>query len=236
MSLIKCNNINFEYDGKPILKDVSFEINKGDYICVIGENGAGKSTLLNIIAGILKPNSGYVEFVDNLTSQNIGYLPQYTEIPQNFPASVYEIVISGCVNKLKKAPFYTRKEKQIVNYNINLLEISNIKNKSFHELSGGQKQRVLLARALCSGENTLLLDEPVSGLDPLVTDAFYKIINHLNYDHGTTIVMVSHDIKNTLKYATHIIYLEKNFFYFGTKDNFLNSKYKNKIIGGNNND
>lgn len=234
MSLIKCNNIEFKYDNKEILKNISFEVNKGDYLCIIGENGSGKSTLLNIISGVLKPNFGTVVLGDELSKREIGYLPQQAEIHENFPASVYEVVISGCVNKLRLKPFYTRKEKQIANYNMNLLEISDIKNKCFHELSGGQKQRVLLARTLCSAENIILLDEPVSGLDPVITESFYNIINHLNSEHGTTIVMVSHDITNSLKYASHIIYLGKDLFYYGSKSDFLSSEFS-KYIGGNQN-
>ena len=236
MSLIKFSNIEFKYDSKQILQNVSFEVNKGDYVCILGENGTGKSTLLNLLSGILKPTSGSIEFFDESLKSKIGYLPQQIQIQDNFPASVYEIVLSGCVNKLKLYPFYTRIEKQIANYNINLLGISDIKAKSFHELSGGQKQRVLLARALCSAENLILLDEPVSGLDPVVTESFYDTIHHLNTEHGTTIVMVSHDIKKSLEFATHIIYISKNSFYYAKKDDFLNSEVSKKIVGGNHND
>ena len=231
MSLIKCNNIEFKYDGKEILKNISFEVNKGDYLCIIGENGSGKSTLLNILTGILKPNNGTVTLSNNLSKKEIGYLPQKSEIYENFPASVYEVVISGCVNKLSIIPFYRRKEKQIANYNMNLLEISNIKNKCFHELSGGQKQRVLLTRTLCSTRDVILLDEPVSGLDPIITESFYNVVNHLNSEHGTTVVMVSHDIQNCLKYASHILYIGKDLFYYGSKSDFLNSEFSKNIRG-----
>ena len=232
MSLIKCCNIEFKYDSKQILKDVSFEINNGDYVCIVGENGTGKSTLLNIISGVLKPSAGNVEFADKVLKKKIGYLPQQNQIQNNFPASVYEVVLSGCVNKLKLFPFYTRREKQIATYNINLLGISDIKNKSFHELSGGQKQRVLLARALCSSENILLLDEPVSGLDPVVTESFYDTLQHLNVEHGTTIVMVSHDIKKSLEYATHILFLQQETFVFGKKCDFSDMELLKNVIGG----
>ena len=231
MSLIKCNNIEFKYDGKEILKNISFEVNKGDYLCIIGENGSGKSTLLNIISGVLKPNNGTVTLDSNLSKKEIGYLPQKSEIYENFPASVYEVVISGCVNKLSIIPFCRRKEKQIANYNMNLLEISNIKNKCFHELSGGQKQRVLLARTLCSTRDIILLDEPVSGLDPIITESFYNVVNHLNNEHGTTVVMVSHDIQNCFKYASHILYIGKELFYYGSKSDFLNSEFSKNIRG-----
>lgn len=233
MSLIKCSNIEFKYDGKQVLKDISFEINNGDYICIIGENGTGKSTLLNIVSGVLKPTSGSIEYVDESLKKKIGYLPQQNQIQDKFPASVYEVVLSGCVNKLKFSPFYTRKEKQIAIYNMNLLEIYDIRNKSFHELSGGQKQRVLLARALCSAENLILLDEPSSGLDPVVTESFYNTIHHLNTEHSTTIVMVSHDIDKSLQYATHVLYLKEDSFYYGKKSDFLKSGLLKSFIGGN---
>ncbi len=232
MPLISCKNVKFKYDDKTIINNITFNINKGDYICIVGENGSGKSTLINLISGMLKPTEGTIEFSDEITKKEIGYLPQQTDIQKDFPASVYEVVISGCTNKLKLNPFYGRNEKQIANYNMKLLEITDLKRKSFHSLSGGQKQRVLLARALCATESTLFLDEPVSGLDPLVTEAFYKITNHLNNDHNTTIVMVSHDIASALKYSSHILHIEEDSYFFGETNEYIKTESYKKISGG----
>ena len=233
MPLIQCNKLNFGYKETKVIDNFSFNINKGDYVCIVGENGSGKSTLINLLVGILKPHDGTIIFSDEILKNGFGYLPQHSDIKDDFPASVYEVVLSGCANRLKKTPFFTRKDKQIASLNMKLLEITDLKNKSFHNLSGGQKQRVLLARALCTAENTLILDEPVSGLDPMVTEAFYSILNHLNKEHKTTVIMVSHDISSALKYSNHIIHLEKSSSFSGTTDEYLNSEYYKKISGGN---
>lgn len=236
MALISCKDVEFQYDGKTILSNVSLELNKGDYLCIVGENGSGKTTLINGILNIIKPKKGEISFGNGLTSKEIGYLPQQTDVQKNFPASVYEVVLSGCVNRLRLLPFYTKKEKEIANRNMELLEISNIRNKCYHKLSGGQQQRVLLARALCAAKSVLLLDEPVAGLDTVVTNLFYKLINHLNKEHDITIVMVSHDIKSAVENASHILHLDKKPLFFGSTSDYLKTDIAKKLIGGENND
>lgn len=236
MALISCKNVEFQYDGKTVLSNVSFDVNKGDYLCIVGENGSGKTTLMNGILGIIKAKNGEIKFDENITNKEIGYLPQQTEIQKNFPASVYEVVLSGCINKLKFIPFYTKREKKIANTNMELLEITDIKNKCYHNLSGGQQQRVLLARALCSAKSVLLLDEPVAGLDPVVTNSMYKIIKHLNTEHKITVIMVSHDIKSSVEYATHILHLGHKPLFYGTTADYLKSDIAKSLIGGEKND
>lgn len=235
MALINCKNVEFQYDGKTALNDVSFELNKGDYLCIVGENGSGKTTLVNGILGIIKPKKGEITFGDGLNTKEIGYLPQQTDVQKNFPASVYEVVLSGCVNRLKLFPFYSKKEKNMVNRNMELLEISDIKNKCYHELSGGQQQRVLLARALCATKSVLLLDEPVTGLDTVVTNSLYKLISHLNKDHKITIIMVSHDIKSAVENASHILHLGNKQLFFGSKSDYLKTDIAKSLIGGDDN-
>ncbi len=232
MSLIACKNLEFQYEGNVILSEVSFNINKGDYLCIVGENGSGKTTLINGLLGILKQKKGEIVFQQGITNKSIGYLPQQTTVQKNFPSSVYEVVLSGCINRLKLFPFYSKKDKEIANKNLELLEISHIKNKSYCNLSGGQQQRVLLARALCAARDILLLDEPAAGLDPLVTEAMYSIIKKLNKEQGITIIMVSHDIKCIIGYASHILHLEHKPLFFGTTDEYLKSHIGKRLIGG----
>ena len=230
MPLISCNNLSFSYNHTTIIQDLSFEFSKGDYLCILGENGAGKSTLIKGILGLCKPTNGKVTFGDGLSQSEIGYLPQQTQIQMNFPASVYEIILSGTLNKSKFFPFYSKSQKEIANTNIRLLGLSNIKNKCYHDLSGGQQQRVLLARALCAANSLVLLDEPVSGLDPLVTKELYELINHLNKQHNLSVIMVSHDIEGALQNATHILHIEHNTTFFGTVNDYINSDFSKKFI------
>lgn len=236
MSLISCKNVEFQYDGKTVLSDVSFEINKGDYLCIVGENGSGKTTLINGILGIIKSKSGEIKFSNDISNREIGYLPQQTDVQKNFPASVYEVVLSGCINRLKLFPFYTKKEKEIAHKNMEFLEISDIKNKCFHSLSGGQQQRVLLARALCATKSILLLDEPVAGLDPIVTKSMYEVIKKLNLEHAITIIMVSHDINSAVNYASHILHLGNKSLFYGLTADYLKTDIAKKLIGGIGND
>ncbi|MGN0528993.1 MAG: metal ABC transporter ATP-binding protein [Eubacterium sp.] len=220
MAQLKCSNLTLGYEGKIIADDINFSVSEGDYLCIIGENGSGKSTLVKTILGLQKPIKGTVEFADGLKENQIGYLPQQTEVQRDFPASVKEIVLSGCLNKTGLRPFYTKEEKQTAQYNMERMNILPLAKKCYRELSGGQQQRALLARALCAAEKLLLLDEPVSGLDPKVTREMYDIIKSLN-DSGITIIMISHDIDAALEYSSHILNLGDGYF-FGTKEKYLN--------------
>ncbi|NLM19882.1 MAG: metal ABC transporter ATP-binding protein [Clostridiaceae bacterium] len=231
MSLIICNNLSFEYDGIPAVKDINFSVSDGDYLCVVGENGTGKSTLIKGLLRLKKHFQGEIIYNPELSADAIGYLPQQTIIQKDFPASVYEVVLSGCLNSLGLKPFFTGKEKSIAKNNMEKLGILQIKNTCYRDLSGGQQQRVLLARALCATKKIIVLDEPASGLDPIVTQELYEVIHHINHVHKITIVMVSHDIKAAIKYASHILHLHNKQLFFGTTKEYLQSDIGQKFVG-----
>ena len=221
MAQLVCKNLCLGYDGKEIVSNLNFSVEKGDYLCIVGENGSGKSTLMRTVLGLQKPLSGTVETGDSLKRNEIGYLPQQTQVQRDFPATVWEIVLSGCQNKCGLRPFYSKENKLTAKKNLERMGISDLEKRCYRQLSGGQQQRVLLARALCATEKILLLDEPVSGLDPAVTADMYNLIHSLNKD-GITVIMISHDINAALKYASHILHMGKGVFY-GTKEEYLKS-------------
>ena len=192
MELISCNNVSFSYENTSVIKDLSFSVNSGDYLCIVGENGSGKSTLIKGLLGLKNPSSGQIVRGSELKSNEIGYLPQQTPAQKDFPASVFEVVLSGRLNSRGIRPFYTKNDKKIAEENIHRLGIEHLQKRSYRELSGGQQQRVLLARALCASKKLLLLDEPVTGLDPIVTEEMYRLIDELNKKEKITIIMVSH--------------------------------------------
>lgn len=214
---ILCENVKLGYGSKVVFENLNFEVMAKDYLVIIGENGAGKSTLIKSILGLIPTLDGKIEFNDGLLKNEIGYLPQQLDYQKDFPATVYEVVLSGCLNK-SKGPFYSKLEKQKALEMMEKLSILDLKKQSFRNLSGGQRQRVLLARALCATSKVLLLDEPVAGLDPNTTAQLYNLIQKLNEE--ITIIMISHDINTSLKYASHILKLGKNPFY-GTKDQYI---------------
>lgn len=216
MSLLKCENVVLGYDNNVIVKNLNFEVNHGDYLCIVGENGSGKSTLMKTILKLRKPLSGKIIMDDGLVQDEVGYLPQQTIVQKDFPASVKEIVLSGCLNKSGFKPFYTKEQKELAYANMEKMGITHLANRCYRELSGGQQQRVLLARALCATHKILLLDEPVSGLDPHVTMEMYNLINELNKKYGITIIMISHDMSAALKYASHILRISRTASFYGT--------------------
>ena len=228
MSLISVENISLGYDNDVIVKDLCFEVNDGDYLCIVGENGAGKSTLMNTMLGLRAPLSGNISFNEGLTRNEIGYLPQQTIVQRDFPASVYEIVLSGFQGRLGKKFFYSREMKETAKANMQRMHIEEFGERCYKELSGGQQQRVLLARALCATERVLLLDEPVAGLDPKVTAELYALIKELN-ETGITIIMVSHDIGAAVRYASHILHVGRKTF-FGTVEDYKQSKLGKKFL------
>ncbi len=219
MAQLTCENLTLGYDSKIILQNLSFSVNAGDYLCIIGENGSGKTTLMKTLLHLLKPVSGKITTGDGLLPDEIGYLPQQTYVQKDFPASVQEIVLSGNQSRCKNRPWYNQKEKLLARENMQKLGILHLEKKCYKELSGGQQQRVLLARALCATQKMLLLDEPVSALDPIAQNEMYSLIEQLNKD-GITIIMISHDIEAALKYATHVLHIGKEIF-FGTKADFI---------------
>ncbi len=222
MAQFTCQNLCVGYEGKPVLENLSFSVNAGDYLCIVGENGSGKSTLLKTILGLQPPVSGRILTGDGLRKNEIGYLPQQTIIQRDFPASVREIVLSGCQGRCGRRPFYSRKEKQLAASAMEKMQIQALEKRCYRELSGGQQQRVLLARALCATRRMLLLDEPTSGLDPKVTAEMYSLIQELNHSDGITVIMISHDIAAAVRYASHILHIGDTVF-FGTKGEYCRS-------------
>ena len=224
-NLITCTSLSLGYEGRTVVRDLDFTVNKGDYLCIVGENGSGKSTLMNTLL------SGEIVFSDALKRNDIGYLPQQTEIQKDFPASVREVVLSGCLNKSGLRPFYTREEKKHADEIMEKLGIERLSRRCYRELSGGQQQRVLLARALLATGTMIFLDEPVAGLDPKAMAEMYALIERLNRDDGVTIVMISHDISAAVRYATHILHVAEKPLFFGTKEDYLKSDVGKRYTG-----
>lgn len=225
-----CENVSLGYEGRAVVNELSFSVSCGDYLCVVGENGAGKSTLIKTILALRPPLSGEIRTGGGLKTTDIGYLPQQTVAQRDFPASVYEVVISGCLNRCGMRPFYNRAEKQLASKCMTRLGIENLAGKCYRDLSGGQQQRVLLARALCAADKMLVLDEPVSGLDPIAATELYTLIADLNHTDGMTVIMVSHDLNAAVKYASHILHLSHKPLFFGTKDEYLKSDVGKRFI------
>lgn len=235
VSLIKCTDVNLSYDGLKVAKDITFKINSGDYYSIIGRNGSGKSTLLKALLKLKQPESGKIEYGDGLCQADIGYLAQQTPVQKDFPASVNEVVLSGCLKSDRFKAFYNKSDKQRAEEKMTLLGITDIRNKCFRELSGGQQQRVMLARAMCAANRILFLDEPVTGLDPVVTTEFFNIINQM-HQSGVTIVMVSHDIHCAVKYSNRILHMDGKIAFDGTAHDYVHSEVGKEFVGGHRHD
>ncbi len=221
MPQIVCENLSLGYEGRAIIENLNFSVSAGMYLCIVGENGAGKTTLMKTLLGLREPISGRITFGDGLRQREIGYLSQQTDVQRDFPASVREIVLSGCQGRMGLRPFYRRKEKALAAENMKRMGLTELADRCYRDLSGGQQQRVLLARALCATQKLLLLDEPVSGLDPAVTADMYRVIAQL-HQSGVTILMITHDVAEALPYATHILHLG-HYIFFGTREDYLRS-------------
>ena len=219
--LLVCEGLSLGYENTLLLRDLSFAVREGDYLCIVGENGSGKSTLMRTLLRLQPPLSGRVTLAGGLRANEIGYLPQQTEVQRDFPASVREIVLSGCQARLGRRPFYGREEKRLAAESMEKLGITALSDRCYRELSGGQQQRVLLARALCATRKLLLLDEPVSGLDPRAAAELYELIEGLNRE-GITVIMISHDMHYALRHASHILQIGRDWFY-GSKADYLRS-------------
>ncbi|MDE7208176.1 MAG: metal ABC transporter ATP-binding protein [Lachnospiraceae bacterium] len=231
MSYIKCEDLVLGYEGIPVAENISFEVRKGDYLCILGENGAGKSTLMKTLLGLTPLMGGSIAYGDGLERYEIGYLPQQTFVQKDFPASVWEIVLSGTLSKCGRRAFFGKEEKKLAEKNMKRMDIWELKKECYRNLSGGQQQRVLLARALCASSKLLVLDEPVTGLDPKVTAEFYQLIKDLN-NEGLTIIMVSHDIDAAVRYASHVLHVEKERSFIGTAKAYVKSDFWKDIGGG----
>ena len=232
MALIRCENVSIGYEGQTVVHDLSFEVGENDYLYIVGENGSGKSTLVKSLLGLKAPSKGKIELGDGLKLREIGYLPQQQDVRKDFPASVYEVVQSGNLGSRGFRPFYTAADKKRVRENMELLGIRDLEKQCFCDLSGGQKKRVLLARSLCATKKLLLLDEPVTGLDPIVTQEFYQLIYQINKESKIAVVMVSHDIESAVKYASHILHLQETALFFGTAEEYKKSEIGKEFLGG----
>ena len=221
MALLTVEDLKLGYESQVVLDHLNFTVNTGDYLCIVGENGSGKSTLMRTLLHLMPALGGRITAGDGLMPNEIGYLPQQTIVQKDFPASVWEIVLSGCQGRCGRRPFYGKEEKELARENIARMRLEKLTGRCYRELSGGQQQRVLLARALCATRKLLLLDEPVSGLDPKVTAEMYALIEELNRE-GITIITISHDIAAAVKYASHILHIGKKVF-FGTKEEYRES-------------
>lgn len=227
---LECRDLTVGYDGKAILKNINFSVEEGEYLSIVGENGSGKSTLMRTLIRLQQPLSGEVILGNGLNREEIGYLPQQTVIQKDFPASVREIVLSGCQNHLGFWPFYRTKEKKYAEDMMKKLQITHLSKRCYRELSGGQQQRVLLARALCATRKILLLDEPVSGLDSQMTEEMYRLIEKINREDKITIIMISHDIRGAMEYASHILQIGQKVI-FESKENYLRAYTKRSVLG-----
>lgn len=232
MALLSIENLTVGYEGEAVLDNISFSIDKGDYLCIVGENGSGKTTLMKTMLGLIPPIKGQIKHGDGLKKNEIGYLPQQTVVQKDFPASVREIVLSGCQNRSRFIPFYTKEDKQLAAEKLKELDIADLSGRCYRDLSGGQQQRVLLARALCATGKLLVLDEPVAGLDPVVTAEMYDLISVLNRK-GIAVIMISHDLNMALEYASHILHIGNDVF-FGTKEEYMNSNIGIQFIQNDN--
>ena len=226
MALIQLQDVTIAFEGTVAVDRVSLSVEKGDYLVVLGENGSGKSTLMRAMLGLVKPRSGRIVYGDGLQKNQIGYLPQQTAAQRDFPASVEEVVLSGCVNRMGSRFFFNRADRERAAANMALLDVTQFKKKSYRTLSGGQQQRVLLARALCAAQGLLLLDEPVTGLDPAATAELYDVIRDLNRKHGVAIVMMSHDLRGALRDARHVVVMDRGMDFSGTAEQYLNEVVK----------
>lgn len=235
MALITCEHVCLGYDGQTVLRDVNFTVSRGDLLCVVGENGSGKSTLIKGLLGLKAPEQGSITLGDGLVRNEIGYLPQQTQLQRDFPASVAEVVRSGCINQMHGRPFYSRADRARAQENMERMGIEDLANRSYQALSGGQQQRVLLARALCAAKKLLLLDEPVTGLDPIATAELYDVIRRLNREEGVTVIMVSHDLHAAIDNADKILQLHCEPLYFGPAAEYAQSEAGKKLLGGDGN-
>ena len=231
-ALIRCEHVDFGYENHDAVIDVSMEINPGDYLCILGENGSGKSTLMKGILGLLKPTTGTLVVDEELRRTGIGYLPQQTAAQRDFPATVYEVVRSGCLSHLGRRPFFSRADKALAMENMEKLGIAGLSRKCYRELSGGQQQRVLIARALCATKKLLILDEPITGLDPSAIQELYALIRKLNREDKVTILMVSHDVQNVVHQANKILHLQQRVLFYGSVKDYVKSRAGLEFLGG----
>lgn len=223
--LIVCRDVSLGYEGQSVLEHLDLRVRSGDYLCVVGDNGSGKSTLLRGLLGLLPPQSGEIWRAPELERGAVGYLPQQTKAQRDFPATVLEVVLSGCLNRKGLRFFYSPKEKTEALQNMGKLGVLELKDQSYRDLSGGQQQRVLLARALCAASRLLILDEPITGLDPAAAQDLYKTLAYLNRQEGMAVIMVTHDLRPALRSAGTVLHIGRRGNFYGTPAEYLASPY-----------
>lgn len=221
--LISCRDAALGYEGRAVLSGLNLTVSAGDYLCVVGDNGSGKSTLMKGLLGLLGPMEGSIDRAAELKNGAVGYLPQQTRAQRDFPATVYEVVLSGFLNRRGLRFFYTAAQKTAAVQAIGKLGILELKDRCYRELSGGQQQRTLLARALCAASRLLILDEPVTGLDPAAAQDLYKTLRYLNEKEGMAVVMVTHDLRSALENARTVLHIGKESWFYGTVEDYLSS-------------
>ena len=231
---IKVNHLGVWFSEQEILKDVNLHMHCGSLNAIIGKNGAGKSTLIRAMLGDI-PHTGDIEFRDTkdgrMQNLKIGYVPQSINIEKNTPVSVYDLLASY----ESRYPVFLPKNRKLyekIKEHLRIFEAEELIDKQVCNLSGGQLQRVLLALAVMDEPNLLLLDEPVTGLDPIVTAEFYKLIQKINRESGIAVVMVSHDIESAVEYASHILHLQETVLYFGKASQYKKSRAGKAFLGG----
>ena len=223
--LIVCRDVSLGYEGQSVLTHLDLTIQEGDYLCIVGDNGSGKSTLLRGLLGLLRPQSGEIRRAPELECGAIGYLPQQTRAQKDFPATVLEVVLSGCLNRKGFRFFYSSSQKSEALMNLGKLGVLELKDQSYRDLSGGQQQRVLLARALCAAGRLLILDEPITGLDPAAAQDLYKTLDYLRRKEGMAVVMVTHDLRPALRSAGTVLHIGRRGSFLGTPAEYLASPY-----------
>lgn len=221
--LIVCRDVALGYEGRPVMTGLHLTVSTGDYLCVVGDNGSGKSTLMKGLLGLIEPMAGTIDREVDLKNGSVGYLPQQTQAQRDFPATVYEVVLSGFLNRKGFWCFYSAAQKSAALEAIGKLGVLELKDRCYRELSGGQQQRVLLARALCAASRLLILDEPITGLDPVAAQDLYKTLRYLNEEEGMAIVMVTHDLRTALENAHTVLHIGKKNWFYGTVDDYLQS-------------
>ncbi len=230
--ILKCENVALSYDGRTVAENIDFQIDEGDYLCVLGENGSGKTTLINALLGLKKVANGKIVYGEGVKAENIGYLPQKQSVGADFPACVREIVRTGFLGKRGFRFYYSKEERERAEELMKTLGIDGFAKRAFGELSGGQQKRVLLARALCSTENLLILDEPTAALDPIVTEELYEMTKKLNDEEKISIIMVSHDVSAATKYANKILHIKHEQLFFGSTEEYLKTELAKAYLGG----
>ena len=228
--LIRCRDAGLGYDNKALIEHFDFQVYKGDYVCIVGENGSGKSTLLKTLLGLIKPVSGEVALAAAVQNGAIGYLPQQTQVQRQFPASVFEVVLSGFLNRSRRSPFFHKEEKRAALKNLSRLGIADLAKQCYGKLSGGQQQRVLLARALCAAGDILVLDEPVTGLDPMAAGTLYENLRKLHKE-GMAVVMVTHDLRSAVSEAEHILHMNEGEYFYGSVEEYLQLSMEGSAVG-----